>query len=116
MTTPNTPQSTKKIEEKLKEILNVPNVGESYEDYFDVHTLGGEMECVHITDEGKTKLTQQLLTILKETCEAVIGEDEKVPQSETGINLAPIIGTEPRNQLRADQRTTLNNLLGADDE
>ena len=106
MTTPNTPQSTKKIEEKLKEILNVPNVGESYEDYFDVHTLGGEMECVHITDEGKTKLTQQLLTILKETCEAVIGEDEHIQHFSFHGR------SDIRDELRREQRKTLNKLTG----
>ena len=100
----NTPQSTKKIDIQAIE---------------DVFTRTGcefdpKGHWIKVTDPHRTY--KQLLTILKETCEAVIGEDEKVPQSETGINLAPIIGTEPRNQLRADQRTTLNNLLGADDE
>ena len=47
--------------------------------------------------------------------EKLIGEDEKAPQSETGIDLAPIVGTKPRNQLRAELRQKIKEYGGLDD-
>ena len=103
----NTPQSTKKTKVELEHLFET-----AWQD---------GMGCANNPNYKKRTqlLTQKALTILKETCEAVIGEDEPektMAWRRTGAKYnGPNPQTIARNTLRAEQRKTLNNLLGGDD-
>lgn len=44
---------------------------------------------------------------IRELFEGLVGDDEVAPQSETGVNLAPITGTKQRNDLRVELRNKI---------
>ena len=52
------------LKSELLDILDFPHERESYDYYLEVHTLGGELECYHMTNEGKEKLANQILDLL----------------------------------------------------
>lgn len=62
------------LQDKIKDILDFPRERESYEEYMDIHTLGGEFECYHMTDEGKEKLATQILDLLDKSLVAPSGQ------------------------------------------
>jgi len=114
-----TPQSTKKKLEETREYLYATYYGLIIQE---IWARGGN-EMTTKEKEFCEQLTQKtwdkLLTILKETCEAVIGEDEPEKTMAWRRTGAKYNGPNPQTQgwnNAIDQtKANLNNLLGGDD-
>ena len=114
MTTPNTPQSTKKVEEALQN-----KIAELLDSYFPDHKDCECSRCLAFI----YGLKDTCLTILKETCEAALPEKKNGCSTHhstvrpkmfcsSGECLANSNFSKAIDQTKAN----LNNLLGGDDE
>lgn len=106
-----TPQYTKKIEEVLWFWL-------VHDSDCDTNLTDDYSDCDCVVTHYIKNITPELLTILKETCEAVIGVDEDTSMEDDEETGAPQqdLNAIIRNNLRAEQRNRKAKLLGGDDD